>query len=110
MGKTLRTALLLADALGLEGAKALQAPFSPPTEDYKFHSNDIIATLEKLEKDFRAKKTAVDEAEVQSVHEHELFMQAKHDLIKQKNKELDEANQQRADTIAQLESTNEELT
>merc|ERR1719291_431953 len=108
--KTVRTAALLADALGPEGAKALQEPFSPPTEDYKFHSDDIIATLEKLEKDFRAKKTAIDEEEVQSKHDHSLFMQTKLDLVKQLNKELDEANKQREDTIASIEDNNAQLT
>merc|ERR1719291_1031110 len=88
VAKTVRTAALLADALGLEGGKALQEPFSPPTEDYKFHSDEIIGTMEKLEKDFRQKKADIDADEVNSKHQHELFMQEKHDFIKQANKEL----------------------
>jgi len=57
-------------------------------EDYKFHSDDIIATLEKLLGQFRDEKTSIDAAEVKSVQEFTLFMQIKKDLLKKLNHEL----------------------
>merc|ERR1719410_2224210 len=84
MCKTIKTAMMLADALNI-GSVATQKTVSMflqqapevQMEDYKFHSDDIIATLEKLLDEFRAEKTEVDEAEVMAVQKHTLFMQIK---------------------------------
>merc|ERR1719277_836547 len=88
--QTLRSALLLADALGLGGgAKALalvQDVPQVPTEDYKFHSADIISTLETLKKDFWDEKNKVDAAEVKSVAAFDTFRQVNSQIRKAKNK------------------------
>merc|ERR1719195_1566616 len=79
-------------------------------EDYKFHSDGIIDTLEKLLDQFRDEKTSVDAAEVKAVQEHTLFIQIKTDLIKKLNHELSEAKKEKASTIAAIETNSEELT
>jgi len=79
-------------------------------EDYKFHSDDIIATLEKLLGQFRDEKTSIDAAEVKSVQEFTLFMQIKKDLLKKLNHELAVAKKDKAETIASIETNSEQLT
>merc|ERR1719238_111992 len=116
---TIRTAVLLADALGLGSASARraaalflqEAPANEvPMEDYKFHSNSIIDTLEQLLKDFTAEKTEVDAAEVKSVKEFDMFMQEKTDLLKAKHVELADAKKAKAKKIAEIAEASEALT
>merc|ERR1719277_2290543 len=112
--QTLRSAVLLADALGLgAGAKALalvQDVPQVPTEDYKFHSADIISTLETLKKDFWDEKNKVDADEVKSVADFDMFMQKTSNLVKAKNKELDEAQQEKARLMDEISMANQQLT
>merc|ERR1719238_1098329 len=116
---TIRTAVLLADALGLGSASARraaalflqEAPANEvPMEDYKFHSNSIIDTLEQLLKDFTAEKNEVDAAEVKSVKEFDMFMQEKTDVLKAKHVELADAKKAKAKKIAEIAEASEELT
>jgi len=99
VSKTVQRAALLADALGLEltarGQKAVSLLQDVPSEDYKFHSDSVIEMLEKLQKDFRAKKVEVDKAEAKAVAEFDMLMQEKTDELKQKNKELDDAKKKK---------------
>ena len=81
-----------------------------PMEDYKFHSESIIETLERLLGQFRDEKTSVDAAEVKSVQEFTLFMQIKKDLLKKLNHELAVAKKDKAETIASIETNSEQLT
>jgi len=117
MRQTIKTAMMLADALNIGSAAAqktvsmfLQQAPEVQMEDYKFHSDGIIDTLEKLLDQFRDEKTSVDAAEVKAVQEHTLFMQIKTDLIKKLNHELAEAKKEKASTIAAIETNSEELT
>merc|ERR1719375_834613 len=118
LGKTVRKALDLADALGLAGAThasrmvtSLLQQDQPgvPMQDYDFHSDGIIGTLEKLKEDFTSTKIDVDEAEVKAQQKFDMFKQDKVDFIKAKNVELESANKERDDVIAQIESASEEL-
>jgi len=116
MRQTIKTALMMADALNIGSAAAqktvsmfLQQAPEVQMEDYKFHSDGIIDTLEKLLDDFRDEKTSVDAAEVKAVQAHTLFIQIKTDLIKKLNHELAEAKKDRASTIADIETNSEEL-
>jgi len=120
VAKTVRTAMLMADALGLihsEDRKVAalflqsadgQAP-DVEMEDYKFHSGDIISTLEKLLKDFKATKVELDSAEVASVQQFQMVMQTKTDQMKAKELELSEAKATRDAKIASIAANNEEL-
>merc|ERR1719313_543442 len=118
LGKTVRKALDLADALGLAGAThasrmvtSLLQQDQPgvPMQDYDFHSDGIIGTLEKLKEDFTSTKVEVDEAEVKSQQKFDMFKQDKVDFIKAKNVELETAKKNRDDVIAQIEEASEEL-
>merc|ERR1719160_1406041 len=118
LGKTVRKALDLADALGLTGAThasrmvtSLLQQDQPgvPMQDYDFHSDGIIGTLEKLKEDFTSTKVDVDEAEVKSQQKFDMFKQDKVDFIKAKNVELETAKKNRDDVIAQIEAASEEL-
>lgn len=121
VANTVRTAALLADALGLDGKAVkntvtmfLQEEPAPenevPMEDYKFHSDGIIATLEKLLADFQNEKKELDAAEVKSVAAHDSFMQDQMDVVKQKTKEMEDAKKMKAKTIEEISSDSQELT
>jgi len=116
MRQTIKTAMMLADALNIGSAATqktvsmfLQQAPEVQTEDYKFHSNDIIDTLEKLLGQFRDEKTSVDAAEVKAVQAHTLFMQIQTDLLKKLNHELAGAKKDKAKTIASIETNSEQL-
>merc|ERR1719362_1203878 len=117
MRGTIKTAMMLADALNI-GSVATQTTVSMflqqapevQMEDYKFHSDDIIATLEKLLNQFRDEKNDVDAEEVKAVQEHGLFMQMKTARVKKLNHELLETKKEKAKTIASIETDTEELT
>jgi len=116
LGETLRTAVLIADSLGVGGGAAskMVAMFAQqpdvPTEDYKFHSDSIIDTLEKLLVDFRAQKKQLDEDEVKSVSAHEMFVQEKTDFVNNKTTELDVAKKTKGERISAISLKNGELT
>eukprot|EP00928_Gymnodinium_smaydae_P039284 TRINITY_DN2685_c0_g3_i1.p1 TRINITY_DN2685_c0_g3~~TRINITY_DN2685_c0_g3_i1.p1 ORF type:complete len:755 (-),score=204.24 TRINITY_DN2685_c0_g3_i1:65-2329(-) len=114
MAGTLRTAALLADALGLESAHKvaafLQANPDVPMQDYDFHSDGIIETLEKLLKDFRSEKASLDADEVSSVQKHNSFMQEKTDFLKRKNSDLETAKKHKAMKQQEIASASAELT
>lgn len=118
VAKTVQTATLLADALGIKSASQVQQGFvallqqNPEVEmeDYKFHSNSVIETLEGLRKDFRSTKNDVDQDEVHSVAEFDALKQEKLDYIKAKNLELDEARSSKEKTTSAISMATEELT
>jgi len=124
VAQTVQTAGLMADALGLATSAELkravgffmQIQDKPENfrvevgmENYKFHSNDVIATLENLMKDFRNKRTTVDQAEVSSVKDHELLVQAQTDEITDKTLELNTARAARSQAIADIAAYQESL-
>merc|ERR1719171_3498368 len=117
VAKTVRKAALMTEALGLGGATAqravamlLQETPEVPMQDYDFHSDGIIATLEKLLKEFGNEKAEVDAAEVKSVAEHDAFMQEKTDFVKRKNAELEDTKKAKSETQEEIASTSAALT
>eukprot|EP00928_Gymnodinium_smaydae_P029330 TRINITY_DN22116_c0_g1_i1.p1 TRINITY_DN22116_c0_g1~~TRINITY_DN22116_c0_g1_i1.p1 ORF type:complete len:771 (-),score=181.06 TRINITY_DN22116_c0_g1_i1:78-2171(-) len=114
--ETLRTAVLMTDALGLPGAPKgavtafLQQAPDVPMEDYKFHSSDIISSLEVLLKDFRSEKAEVDAEEVKAVAAFDALVQEQSDVMKQKNVELEDAKKSKAQKQTEIESNSAELT
>lgn len=112
--KTLRGIVELADAMGMGSNKQavtafLQQDPSVPMENYKFKSGGIIETLEELQNDFRKTKNDVDEEEVESVHEYDMLMQEKTDLVKRHKQDLDEARKDKAKTTEEIGAASEEL-
>jgi len=71
---SVRKSLLMADTLDMDPkrsraiASLLQedTPDEAPAGDGEFHSGDIVATLEKLQKDFKGRKTQLDQIEGQN--------------------------------------------
>jgi len=114
---TLRAAVGLADALGLSGAEAagravalLQQPANEvQMQDYDFHSDGIVATLEKLQEDFRKTKVDVDKAEVASVAEHDEFAQTNTHEIKMQNEAIAKAKKAREQAIVEIQENSEQL-
>jgi len=117
ISKTIQTAVLMADALGLGSEKTqqtlafLQQAPDVPMENYKFHSGGIIDTLEGLLKDFRQEKVDLDAEEVKSVATYDSKMQEQTDIKKAKNVELEQAQksksqkQEEIGTNSQVRST-----
>merc|ERR1719162_1485332 len=118
IGKTVQQAALMADALGLGGAKVQQAAtfflqqgeVPVEMEDYKFHSSSIIETLEKLQGDFRKEKDSIDADEVKRVQTHDMFIQAKTDFVKAQTLAMEEAKSDRDQKIENIGTASQELT
>jgi hypothetical protein len=83
--------IAMADALGLGVDTTLlqQAP-DVEMENYNFHSDGVIGTLEKLLKEFRGKKADSDSAEVKRLAEHDILMQQNTDVTKAKTLESEQ--------------------
>jgi len=115
--ETIKKAALTADALGVSSSTLVQravafvqqAP-AVEMENYKYHSDDIIETLEKLLDDFRQEKSEVDTAEVKSVSEYEKAYQNEQDLIEMKTTQLGEAKEERQARVEDIEETAGQLT
>merc|ERR1719393_844720 len=60
----------------------LQQDPGVPMQDYDFHGDSIIETLEKLKEDFRSEKNKLDALEVTAQHEYDVLLQDKRDVIK----------------------------
>jgi len=118
IANTVRTAAALSDALGLEDSAKIQRNVGfflqqnpeVPMENYKFHGDSVITTLEDLQKAFRKQKQDLDKAEVTSVSEHNSFMQEKTDLNTAKNKNLEDDKEKRQKKIADIARASAELT
>jgi len=112
VSKTVRQALLMADALAIDvpGLAMLQDADTPvEMENYKFHSDSIVGTLEKLLSEFTAEKNKIDSAEVKRVQEYHVLIQDKTDIVKAKTVELDDRQQQKANTQEDIASNSEQL-
>merc|ERR1719410_3393662 len=116
VAKTVREAAMLADALSIttparhKATMFVQEAPEVNMEDYKFHSDDIVDTLEKLQGAFRKEKDEVDAEEVKAVQAHNLLMQEKTDVLKAKNKELEAAKDEKAETKELIATNSQELT
>jgi len=117
IAKTVKSASVIADALGLGSAKNqqtmaffLQQDPSVEMEDYKFHSQSVIDTLEQLKGDFRSEKNDVDSAEAKSLAEFEALRQEKLDHIKAKTLEMAETKKEKDKTTSEISMNTDELT
>merc|ERR1719262_241025 len=82
--KSIRKSIVMADALDLspKRQRAISALLQEdaddaPEGDFAFHSDDIIATLSDLEKEFKAKKAEVDQIEGQNKKDYNAVMKSK---------------------------------
>lgn len=113
---TVRAAVLVETPRSIDDGAAqrlvafLQQAPEVEMDNYKFHSDRIIETLEKLTVDFTAEKTSVDEEEVHAVAAHKQFMQEslhKQGLAK---KRMAEASADKAAKQEEIASLSQELT
>merc|ERR1719316_728096 len=82
--KSIRKSVVMADALDISpkqqrsiSAFLQEDADESPEGDFSFHSDDIIATLSDLEKDFKAKKAEVDQIEGQNKKDYNEVMKSK---------------------------------
>lgn len=117
ISKTLQTATLMADALGIQSAvdaqkkvaMFLQQP-NVEMEDYKFHSDSVIESLEHLKRDFRNEKADLDSEETTSVKEYDALKQEKVDHIKNKENDMAAAKLEKDRTQSELSSNVQGMT
>lgn len=113
-----RRALVMAEVLNPAASKkasvqlsALQeAPFEIPTEDYSFHSTDIIGTIEQLKEDFKTQKNTLDSDEVAAKQTYATEVQNAENEITIKQGELETARTTKAEKIVLIETTSADLT
>jgi hypothetical protein len=115
ISSTVRTAALLADALGLDVPKRADMAFlqqdpEVPMEDYKFHSTGIIETLEELQDSFRKTMDNINADEVRRVKEYTLFKQKNTDFVKSTTQELDESKETKDRKVEEIAESSQELT
>jgi len=116
VARAVKTAIGMADALGLGGSTRgasvlalLQQDPSVPMQDYNFHSDGIIEILEKLLVDFQQQKAELDEAEVKSVHEFDMLKQEFLDVIKRSTNAMEKAKSKKEATIEEIAAASERL-
>lgn len=109
MKDTIQSAATIADALGLaSGSKAVSMLQKADPEldlkvkDYEFHAGDIVATLEKLQGEFKTKKGEVDDAEKERNDAYDKNMKDAKDFVKEKEGTLDDKKKDRQDKIAAI--------
>jgi len=109
---TIRTSLLMADALGLPRAKGasraaealLQEQPEVEMEDFKFKSDDVISMLEKLKDDFRTTANDEKKTEVSRTAAYHTGKEEKTSYVTERRRLLDVARKGKADVSAELQS------
>merc|ERR1719482_789112 len=118
--KTIRKAVLMADALNLTPKLAdkrglitslLQAPDNEQGQvNYDSHGGEIIETVEGLENTFVEEKGDLKAAEQQAQQDHDKLVLSKELQIGTAEKNLERAEKRRADCTKELQGTNQDLT
>eukprot|EP00933_Yihiella_yeosuensis_P031771 TRINITY_DN2538_c0_g1_i1.p1 TRINITY_DN2538_c0_g1~~TRINITY_DN2538_c0_g1_i1.p1 ORF type:complete len:717 (-),score=237.35 TRINITY_DN2538_c0_g1_i1:69-2219(-) len=104
----LRSAALLADALGFEGKDALKA-LAAPTQDYNFHSGGIIEMLEKLQADFREADRTADEEEMKAFSSFTASQIALKAALTKNQRNLETAKEAKGAAIAKVGQAKKDL-
>merc|ERR1719181_2506472 len=107
--KSVRKSVIMADALDLSpkqqrsiSALLQEGADESPEGDFAFHSDDIIATLQDLEKDFKAKAAEVDQIEAQNKKDY-------NEIIKTKTSEKKTAESDKDAAIEAKATADEEI-
>eukprot|EP00933_Yihiella_yeosuensis_P030835 TRINITY_DN243_c0_g7_i1.p1 TRINITY_DN243_c0_g7~~TRINITY_DN243_c0_g7_i1.p1 ORF type:complete len:721 (+),score=270.55 TRINITY_DN243_c0_g7_i1:81-2243(+) len=104
----LRSAAVLADAMGLGSKETLRA-LAAPTQDYNFHSGGIIETLEKLQADFRDADRSADEQEGKAISSFTASQIALKAALAKNNRNLETAKQAKGAAIAKVGQAKKDL-
>merc|ERR1719420_655117 len=114
--KTIRQAAFMADSMGHSPkhqralAALLQQDPEVPMQDYNFHSEEIVKTIEGLVDDFKAKISEVKIDETKKVSDFDLQMQADTDEKDTAAKDLKDANELKASKMESLAQAGKDLT
>merc|ERR1719163_2104434 len=107
--KGIRKSIAMADALDLspKNQRSITALLQTdadesPEGDFAFHGDDIIATLQDLEKEFKAKKAEVDQIEAQNKKDY-------NEIIKTKTSEKKTAESDKDSAIEAKATADEEI-
>merc|ERR1719408_6177 len=114
--KTVRQAAFMSDAMGHSPkhqkalAALLQQEPEVPMQDFTFHSEEIISTIEGLQSDFKTKLSEVKIEETKKVSDFDLQMQADTDERAAAAKELKDTNELKAEKMEAIAASSKELT
>merc|ERR1719426_401598 len=114
--KTIRQAAFMGDAMGHspKHQKALSALLQQdpevPMEDFTFHSEEIISTIEGLQSDFKTKLSEVKIEETKAVSDFDLQLQADTDERAAAAKELKDTTELKATKMEAIAASSKELT
>merc|ERR1719478_783864 len=114
--KTVRQAAFMSDAMGHnpKNQKALAALLQQdpevPMEDFTFHSEEIISTIEGLQSDFKTKLSEVKIEETKAVSDFDLQLQADTDERAAAAKELKDTTELKAQKMEAIAASSKELT
>jgi len=101
--KTISDAIMMADALKIgHNTQKLAALIQQAPAAYSYHSNEVIATLESLLKNFKQKNIEADNDEMATRQEYEMKSGARRNQLKALEKSLSEKS-------AQVASLTEEI-
>merc|ERR1719440_2144417 len=93
--KTISDSIMMADALKIgHNTKKLAALIQQAPAAYSYHSNEVIATLESLLKNFKQKKIEADNEEMATKQEYEMKSGARRNQLKALEKSLSEKSAQ----------------
>jgi len=118
--ETIKTAAVMADALGLSSGSAATALLQGPSlvaasssvkkiEPYSFDGNDIIKTLETLQTDFKKEKSTLDKTEKTRKDKFDKDLAAAEDFVDKKNTALEGKKDDKAKTTAQIATESKDL-
>jgi len=116
MIKTIRQAAFMGDAMGHSPktqkalAGLLQQDPEVPMEDFTFHSEEIISTIEGLQSDFKTKLSEVKIEETKAVSDFDLQLQADTDERAAAAKELKDTTELKAQKMEAIAASSKELT
>merc|ERR1719426_21004 len=114
--KTIRQAAFMGDAMGHspKNQQALTALLQQdpevPMEDFTFHSEEIISTIEGLQSDFKTKLSEVKIEETKAVSDFDLQLQADTDERAAAAKELKDTTELKAQKMEAIAASSKELT
>lgn len=111
----LQMALLTAEALGLRGnatkktASLLQGGRTDPTDEYGFHSDEIVSVLENLHSDFADKLSAVRETEQKAQSAYDKEYQTASDSVKSDKESLADKKKTREEKVEVITKASRDL-
>jgi len=111
-----RRVLLMAEVLGPEKAERASKAFSAlqeqdvPTEQYGFHSDDIISTIEELQTEFKAQRDTLHEQDVAAKQAFHTAVQDQEALVEENQKAMTDHKTAKAEQTSLIATSTQDLT